>query len=83
MRSIYNGHFNITYRGVEALRCPFDYVIYQMIICELRPDLLIEIGTNVGGGALYLADLMDNIGHGLVHTVDLTNHSKEIVRKHP
>ena len=82
VRSIYNGHFNVTYRGVEAIRCPFDYVIYQMIICKLEPDLVIEIGTNVGGGALYLADLMDNIGHGLIHAVDITNRSKEIVRKH-
>jgi len=83
MRSIYNGHFNITYRGVEALRCPFDYVIYQMIICELRPDLLIEIGTNVGGGTLYLADLMDKIGHGLVHTIDIKNQAHDLVHEHP
>jgi cephalosporin hydroxylase len=83
IRSIYNGHFNVTYRGVEAVRCPFDYVIYQMIICELRPDLVIEIGTHAGGGALYLADLMNNIGFGVVHTIDIKNQADELVRKHP
>jgi cephalosporin hydroxylase len=83
MRSIYQGHFNVTYRGVHAVRCPFDFVIYQMIISKIKPDLVIEIGTQAGGSALYLADLMNNIGHGLVHTIDIKNQSNELVQKHP
>jgi cephalosporin hydroxylase len=71
LEAIYEGHHRTTYRGVKALRCPFDYVIYQMIVCELRPDLLVEIGTHTGGGALYLADLMNNIGHGAIHSIDV------------
>lgn len=70
--SVYAGHFKVKYRGVDAIRCPFDYVIYQMIISELKPDLVIEIGAGKrGGGALYIADLMNNIGHGMVHTLGL------------
>jgi cephalosporin hydroxylase len=42
-----------------------------MILNEVKPDLLIEIGTNNGGSALYLADLMDNIGKGEIHTIDI------------
>ena len=83
MKSIFVGHHNMTYRGVKAIRCPFDYVLYQMIISELIPDLVIEIGTNMGGGALYLADLMSNIGHGVVHTIDIKSQSAEILQKHP
>lgn len=71
VRSIYNGHQKTSYRGVKAIRCPFDYVLYQMIISELKPDLIIEIGTHDGGGALYLADLLNAIGHGVVHTIDI------------
>jgi cephalosporin hydroxylase len=65
------GHHKITYKGVPCIKCPFDYVIYQMILNEVKPDLLIEIGTNNGGSALYLADLMDNIGKGEIHTIDI------------
>jgi cephalosporin hydroxylase len=83
LKSIYESHFSVTYRGVPALRCPFDFVIYQMIICKLIPDLVIEVGTHAGGGALYLADLMNNIGHGLVHTIDIKNQTDELVQKHP
>ncbi len=80
---IYNGHFNVKYRGVPALKCPFDYVMYQMLVCELRPDLIIEIGTSEGGTALYIADLMDKIGHGVVHTIDKNSHVSELTSKHP
>lgn len=83
IKSIYDGHHRVMYRGINAIRCPFDYVIYQMIIFELKPDLVIEIGTNAGGGALYLADLMSIIDHGLVHTIDITNQCARIVAAHP
>ena len=71
------------YRGVKAARCPFDYVIYQMIIFNLKPDLVIEIGTNAGGGALYLADLMSITDHGIVHTIDITSQCARIAATHP
>lgn len=83
VKSIYKGHFSVTYRGVPALRCPFDFVIYQMIVSKIRPDLVMEIGTYNGGSALYLADLMNNIGHGLVHTIDIKNQAHELVQEHP
>jgi cephalosporin hydroxylase len=81
--SICEGHHKVTYRGIKAIRCPFDYVIYQMIICDLKPDLVIEIGTNAGGGALYIADLMENMGHGMVHTIDIVSISDPAVRNNP
>ena len=59
-KSICDGHHNVTYRGVKYIRCPFDYLIYQMVINEVKPDLIIEVGTNNGGGALYMADIMDS-----------------------
>lgn len=83
IRTINDGHFSVTYRGISMIRCPFDYVIYQMLVYELRPDLVIEIGTNVGGTTLYLADLMDKIGHGTIHSIDIDKHSAEVVAKHP
>lgn len=80
--SIDKGHHQVTYRGVKAIRCPFDYVMYQMIIAEVRPDLIIEIGTRKGGGAYYMADLLDNMGHGIIHTVDIVDEVEPVVKKH-
>ncbi len=83
MQTIVNGHHSVTYRGIKAIRCPFDYVMYQMILSEVRPDLVIEIGTNTGGGALYLADLMETMGHGVVHTIDIVAQSDKMLSRHP
>jgi cephalosporin hydroxylase len=82
IQSIYEGHHHVTYKGIKAIRCPFDYVIYQMIICELKPDLVIEIGTNIGGGALYIADLLDVNGKGILHTIDIIDLVHPKVKEH-
>ena len=71
VKTVYEGHWKITYKGVQAIKCPFDYVMYQMLIFEVQPDLIIEIGTNKGGTALYFADLLSLIGKGEVHTIDV------------
>lgn len=72
-RDSLNGVGKILYRGVLAQKFPFDYIMYQMIIHEIRPDLIIEIGTMHGGAALYYADLQETFGieGGEVHTIDL------------
>lgn len=82
VKSIDAGHHQVTYRGVKAVRCPFDYLIYQMIISEIQPDLVIEIGTRKGGGAYYIADLLENIGRGAVHTIDIVDEVDPVVKEH-
>lgn len=71
LNDIDKGHHKVTYRGVPAIKCPFDYIIYQMIVFEVQPDLIIEIGTNAGGSSLYLADLLELNKKGELHTIDL------------
>lgn len=75
--TVYYGHQQIKYKGVKSIRCPFDYVIYQMIVHEVKPDLIIEIGTNNGGSAIYLSDLMDNFNlDGEIHSIDINDDAK-------
>ncbi|AMQ57488.1 CmcI family methyltransferase [Algoriphagus sanaruensis] len=83
LEGIDKGHHQVTYRGVPCVKCPFDYVMYQMILSEIQPDLLIEIGTNKGGSALYMADLMENMGKGKIHTIDITDEAPDLVKSHP
>jgi cephalosporin hydroxylase len=81
LKGIVKGHHLMTYRGVPCIKCPFDYVIYQMILNEVRPDLIIEVGTNCGGSALYLADILENIGGGEIHTIDIDDRAYDLVKK--
>jgi cephalosporin hydroxylase len=77
------GHHKMMYKDVPMIKCPFDYVLYQMIFWEVKPDLVIEIGTNRGGAALYYADMLDSIGNGVVHTVDIEDMVLPQVKAHP
>jgi cephalosporin hydroxylase len=84
LKDIDAGHHKVTYKGVPAIKCPFDYVLYQMLITELKPDLIIEIGTNKGGSSLYLADLLELNKNGKLHTIDLPdNKENELLHSHP
>ena len=59
------------WRGVETQKCPLDLWIYQEILHELRPDVIVETGTFSGGSAYYMASLFDTLGGGRIVTVDL------------
>lgn len=83
LKAIHKGHYKMEYRGVPCQKCPFDYVLYQMIIQEVNPDLIIEIGTNQGGSTLYLADLLQIKGKGQIHSIDISEKCTELVKNHP
>lgn len=73
-----------TYFGVKAMKCPEDAWVYQEIMCERRPDVVIEIGVNHGGGALRLAHTCDLLDHGRVIAIDISlDLVHEKVRRHP
>jgi cephalosporin hydroxylase len=57
--------------GAQALKNPLDLWVYQEIIVETRPDLIVETGTYRGGSALYLASVCDLLGHGEVVSIDV------------
>ncbi len=59
-----------TYRGVQTQKQPADAWVYQEIIHELRPEVVVEVGNRFGGSLLYLADVSgdhDLIGVDIDH----------------
>lgn len=83
LEGINEGHHLVTYKGVKCTKSPFDYVLYQMLIHKVQPDLIIEIGSNEGGSALYLADLLQLSGKGVVHTIDVEDRIAAPAKAHP
>ena len=57
--------------GVPLQKSPLDCWIYQEIIAELRPDVIVETGTDLGGSAVFFASICDLIGHGNVVSIDV------------
>jgi len=57
--------------GIPVAKNPLDLWIYQEIIQETRPQVLIETGSYKGGSALFFASIFDLIGEGRVITIDI------------
>ena len=61
-----------------------DFWIYMEIMYEIKPDVVIEIGTLKGGHTLALAHILDNIGKGRVIGLDINHDEVPLtVKKHP
>lgn len=63
-----------TYFGIPTMKSPTDAWVYQEIITELKPDVIVEIGNFRGGSTLMLAHWLDQLNKGIVVAVDL-NHA--------
>lgn len=72
LESIQGGTLNYTYKGIPTLKNPFDWALYPMLLWKARPQTIIEIGSNRGGSALWLADLMRALElPAQIHSIDL------------
>ena len=68
-----NGAWPTRWRGLELQKNPLDLWVYTQIICETKPDVIIELGTRTGGSATYLRDMSELVGvSSKVITIDVT-----------
>jgi cephalosporin hydroxylase len=75
------GHQQCHWLGHRALKNPMDAWIYQEILYEVKPDIIIELGNKNGGSTLFLAGICELMGHGRVLAVDI-DHS-QFTASHP
>lgn len=73
---------NTYWMGMRVMKAPSDLWVYQEILHEIKPDLVLEAGTAFGGSALYLANLFDVVGKGRIITVDLEERKGNPVPSH-
>lgn len=64
---------NTYYKGIPTCKNPMDLWVYQEIIHEVQPDVIIEIGVWKGGSTQWLADN----SNAYVIGIDLMEHLKE------
>lgn len=60
----------MTWMGVKIWKNPLDAWIYQEILFEVKPDIVIEIGSRFGGSTRFFANLLDLMGKGEVISID-------------
>lgn len=52
----------LSWRGAACSKSAFDMALYAMLLQELRPRTIIELGAGQGGSAAFLADLSRAFG---------------------
>lgn len=62
---------NVEWLGHPIWQNVLDLWTIQETIFEIKPELLIESGTNRGGSALFYANLFDLMGKGRILSVDI------------
>lgn len=62
---------SVTWLGNPIWQNILDLWVIQETIAEVRPELLIECGTNRGGSAYFYAQLFDLLGKGRVVSIDI------------
>lgn len=64
--------------GVSIVQNPCDMWALQELICEVKPDFIIETGTLFGGSSIFFAHVLQDINeNGKVITVDIVDNAKE------
>lgn len=61
----------VSWMGIPTLKNVLDAWIYQEILFEVQPDIVIEIGSYTGGSTLYLAHLLEILNKGNVISIDI------------
>ena len=74
-----------TWLQVPLVKTPADILIFQQIIAETRPELIVETGAYVGGSAMLFASVQEMLGiDGKVIAVDIDlSFVHDKVREHP
>lgn len=63
----------VRHRGLPLYKTVFDYALYPILLAELRPRTIVEIGSGSGASAMWLSDLARSLDltHTEVWTFDL------------
>jgi cephalosporin hydroxylase len=74
---------NTFWLGHPSAKCPLDLWIYQEILYDRRPDLIVESGTFFAGTTHFLACMCDLIDNGRVITIDVRERQPHRRPRHP
>lgn len=77
--------YEVTWLGIPIIQNPYDIVLMQELIFELKPDIIVETGIAHGGSLIYYSSLLELIGKGKIIgiDVDIRQHNRVLIEKHP
>lgn len=77
--------YEVSWLGMTIIQNPYDMILMQELIFDIRPDLVIETGIAHGGSLIYYASLLELLGKGCVIgiDIDIRKHNRLLIEKHP
>ena len=74
---VFDNHF----LGAEIWQNPFDMWIFQQMITQLKPDVIIETGTAHGGSTLFFATILEKVNpHGQIISIEIDSDVEKNIR---
>ncbi len=65
-------HSLIKWKGNPMFKTTFDLTIYSMILEEIKPDFIIELGSGLGASAVWMADICVSLGLNThIYSIDI------------
>jgi cephalosporin hydroxylase len=62
----------LKWKGVNLFKTVYDFSVYTMILWNLKPKTIVELGSGMGASAIWMADLMTMFKiEGHIYSVDL------------
>lgn len=78
--------YEVMWLGIPIIQNPYDMVIMQELIFDIKPDVIIETGIAHGGSLIYYAslfELLGNKGRVIGIDIDIRKHNRKLLYKHP
>lgn len=73
----------MTWKGHDVAKTPEDMWLYQEAIWALKPELIVEFGTSLGGTALFYADILNLMGNAKARVITVDIKDTPNLPKHP
>lgn len=77
--------YEITWLGIPIIQNPYDIVLMQELVFNVKPTIIVESGIAHGGSLIFYASMLKLLGKGKVIgiDIDIREHNKKLILKHP
>lgn len=81
----YKYGYSFSWCGVPVIRLPDDIIVFQELVWDLKPKVIVEVGVARGGSVILsssLLHLLGNDGRVFGIDIDIRSHNRAVIENH-
>lgn len=81
----YKYGYSFSWCGVPVIRLPDDIIVFQELVWDLNPRIIVEVGVARGGSVILSSSLMHLLGNGgrvFGLDIDIRSHNRAAIENH-